>query len=139
MEFLVDAKRVDISAFVIMPNHIHLIWTLLLGHKREDVQRDFLKFTAQQMKSFLRKNHPHELEAYCINAKDRKYQFWERNARATDLWSEYIFMQKLNYIHANPLQQKWQLCEKPEDYPWSSASFYAGESQKFPFLKSYLF
>lgn len=41
-----------------MPNHIHLIWRILLPHKREDVQRDFLKYTAQKIKTDLGSHHP---------------------------------------------------------------------------------
>ena len=43
MRFLVHGKRVIIYAFVIMDNHIHIIWQLQPGKKREAVQRDFLK------------------------------------------------------------------------------------------------
>ena len=50
LRFLVKEKRVIIYAFVIMPNHIHLIWQIQGGHKKENVQRDFLKFTAQKIK-----------------------------------------------------------------------------------------
>jgi hypothetical protein len=30
-------------------------------------------------------------------------------------------MQKLDYIHNNPLQPKWQLAKAPEEYFYSSA------------------
>ena len=40
MRFLVDDKRVIIYGFVIMDNHIHIIWQLQAGRKRNDVQRD---------------------------------------------------------------------------------------------------
>jgi REP element-mobilizing transposase RayT len=46
MRYLVEDRRVIIYGFVIMPNHLHLIWQLRAGRKREDVQRDFLKHTA---------------------------------------------------------------------------------------------
>jgi hypothetical protein len=32
--------------------------------------------------------------------------------------------QKLNYIHANPLQGKWNLADTAIDYRFSSAAFY---------------
>lgn len=43
MQFLVDDNRVIIYGFVIMPNHIHLIWQMRPGIKRNHVQRDFFK------------------------------------------------------------------------------------------------
>jgi hypothetical protein len=35
-----------------------------------------------------------------------------------------MILQKLNYIHNNPLQEKWQLSKTAEDYRYSSAGFY---------------
>ena len=58
MIFLVKNKRVRIFSFVIMENHIHLIWQILPGHTPEAVQRDFLKYTAQRIKKDLLKNRP---------------------------------------------------------------------------------
>ena len=33
-------------------------------------------------------------------------------------------LQKLKYIHNNPMQPHWQLAATPAAYPWSSAAFY---------------
>ena len=124
LQFLTNEKSVVIYAFVIMPNHIHLIWQIQDGFKRDKIQLRFLRFTAQQMKFRLLETNKSKLEDYRVNAKDREYQFWERNALSIDLWSERVFMQKLEYIHDNPLQEKWRLAEFPEDYRYSSARFY---------------
>jgi putative transposase len=48
LSFLTKANRVIVYAFVIMNNHFHLIWQIAGDHKRDQVQRDFLKFTSQQ-------------------------------------------------------------------------------------------
>ena len=37
-----------IYGFVIMSNHIHIIWQMKAGRKKKDVQRDFLKHTARK-------------------------------------------------------------------------------------------
>ena len=55
MRFLVKDKRAKIFAFVIMENHIHLIWQMLPDNDPEEVQRDFLKYTAQRIKKDLEK------------------------------------------------------------------------------------
>jgi putative transposase len=36
-------------AFVLMSNHFHLLWQMAAGHKREDEQGNFLKYTGQQI------------------------------------------------------------------------------------------
>ena len=53
MRFLVEDNRVIIYGFVIMSNHIHLIWQMKAGIIRDALQRDFLKFTAQWIKDNL--------------------------------------------------------------------------------------
>ena len=104
MKHLVKERRVIIYGLVIMSNHLHIIWQLQTGQKRENVQRDFLKHTAQAIKEDMLLNKPVELKAYLVNARDRKHQFWERNALSVELWSEKVFMQKLKYIHENPVR-----------------------------------
>jgi putative transposase len=76
---MVKEKRIEVNAFTIMSNHIHLIWQIQDGHERENVQRDFLKFTSQTIIRDLKKNHSKGLEKFYVDAKDRKYQIWERN------------------------------------------------------------
>lgn len=49
LSYLTNAERVKVYPFVIMDNHFHLIWQIVGDHTKEDVQRDFLKFTGQQI------------------------------------------------------------------------------------------
>jgi putative transposase len=87
-----------------MQNHLHLIWQMRGGVKPADVQRDFLKYTAQLIKKYLGNNHPKVLEKFKVGAKDRQYQFWEPNALSIELRTEKVFNQKLDYIHYNPVK-----------------------------------
>ncbi len=73
MRFIVKDKRVIIYGFVIMQNHIHIIWQMQAGVKRENVQRDFLKHTAQKMQEDMIRNKSKDLSEYLVNAKNRKY------------------------------------------------------------------
>lgn len=132
MRFLVKDKRVIIYGFVIMDNHIHLIWQLQAGRKREDVQRDFLKYTAQQIKKEMLANDPLQIEEFFVNAKDRKYQIWERNPLSIEIWSEKVFLEKLKYIHENPVRAG--ICKWPDDYKYSSALFYKFGKDNWGFL-----
>ncbi|TAF01716.1 MAG: hypothetical protein EAZ80_02335, partial [Runella slithyformis] len=76
LRFLVNNQRVKIYGFVLMPNHVHLIWRINPNHLQQDVQRDFLKYTAQQIKFDLLSYHPQVLAHFEVNLKDRQYQFW---------------------------------------------------------------
>ncbi|HYG37423.1 MAG TPA: transposase [Cytophagales bacterium] len=138
LKFLVKEERVKVYAFVIMPNHIHLIWKINETLKRERVQADFLKFTAQQIKFDLKANHPKVLEQFYVGAKDREYQIWERNPLSIDLYNEQILLKKLTYLHNNPVQESWKLSSVPESYPYSSAKFYNDGIDSFGFLSHYV-
>ncbi len=137
MSFLSNQNRAKIFAFVIMPNHIHIVWQIADDRKREDVQRDFLKFTAQQIRFDLIDSNNNYLNEFVVNAKDRKIQIWQRNPLSVDLFNEKIIVQKINYIHNNPLQDKWNLANNTSEYFYSSAMFYENENPTFDFLKDY--
>lgn len=122
LRFLVSEKRINLHAFVIMHNHIHLIWQAIPEFTPENIQHSLMSFTAHQFKKDLQENHPEVLSNFKVYAKDREYQFWERNSLGTDLFNEAVFMQKLDYIHWNPVRAG--LCKLPEAYYYSSAKFY---------------
>jgi putative transposase len=135
LEFLVTSKRIVLNAFVIMSNHLHLIWQPRFGFTPSDIQASFMKFTAQQIKSSLRKNNASFLEEFKVNKYDREYQLWKREPLSIELRSASVFDQKLNYIHYNPV--KAGLCVNPEDYYYSSAKFYHDGTDKFGILTHY--
>ena len=135
MQFLVTDKRVKLFCFVIMDNHIHLIWQMMWDIDPEAVQRDFLKYTAQRIKKDLQKNHPEVLLQFKVDAKDREYQFWKRNPLSVELRKHAVFRQKLDYIHWNPV--KAGMCKLPEEYKYSSALFYETGIDNWGFLEHY--
>ena len=133
LRFLVKEKRVIVYAFVIMSNHIHLVWQIQAGYIRESVQRDFLKFTGQQLKYDLQKNNAGLLQSFSVRSKDRQYQFWERHSLSIDLFNESVLLQKIAYIHQNPV--KAGLCSLIESYKYSSARFYETGIDEFGFIE----
>ncbi len=135
LRFLVNDMRVKVFAFVIMENHIHLIWQMMPDNDPEAVQRDFLKYTAQRIKKDLVRNHPAVLAHFKVDAKDREYQIWERNALSVELRRHWVFIQKLEYIHWNPV--KAEICNLPEEYKYSSALFYESGIDNWGFLTNY--
>lgn len=137
LAFLVKNGRVYVNAFVIMSNHIHLLWHIRQPYTKENVQRDFLKFTGQMMLKGLRNSDSGMLQHLQVNAKDRKYQVWERNALTIPIWTENVLLQKLEYIHNNPVRAG--LCTNPADYKYSSTSFYNSGKDPFGFLSHYAY
>jgi putative transposase len=134
-EFLSIERRIKVYGFVIMSNHNYVIWRVQQGFKPKDVQLSFMKYTAQMIIKVVRNNHKRVLEIFRVKASDRKYQVWERKLLSILLLTQSVFKQKLDYIHSNPVVAG--LCSYPEDYKYSSASFYIKASSDWSFITHY--
>ncbi len=135
LKYLVDKGWVDLYGYVIMPHHIHFLWKNREVDRKESPAGSFNKFTAHAFKKYMKQNTPDQLTFYRVGLSDRMYQFWERDALAIPLSTENIVRQKLEYIHNNPVKEKWKLAVFPEDYRWSSAAFYKNGFDEFGILK----
>lgn len=134
---LVTKNLVVVYGFVWMPNHIHIIWKMNRKNGREKPYASFNKATAHLIIKDLKANHPKVLPYFKVEDSEREYRVWQRDALAVPILSREMLEQKLEYIHLNPLQEKWQLAEYPEEYRWSSVKFYESEIDDFGFLTHY--
>ncbi|MBU0696202.1 MAG: transposase [Bacteroidetes bacterium] len=131
---LVSREKIIVYAFVIMPNHIHLVWEMKALNGKEMPHASFNKFTAHQFQKTLKLNDPELLNHFKVEETERKYRFWKRDSLAILMDSKEKVFQKIDYVHNNPLQEKWNLAETPESYKWSSAKFYEIGKDDFNFL-----
>jgi len=138
LKWLCEHELVRIYGYVIMPNHIHLLWEQLKMNGKEFPKNSFEKFTAHQFQKKLKVENPEELKRFSVAASDRKYNFWQRDPLAVLVFSREMASQKLTYMHFNPLQDHWQLCKLPEEYRFSSASFYENNKDEFGILTHYM-
>jgi len=127
--------KLDVFAFVIMPNHIHLIWRINELNGKETTQGSFLKHTAHEFKKMLIQEDHKGLSNYTVNATNKQYEFWQRDSLAVHLFDENIAYQKLDYIHANPTAEHWALVSDPCDYEYSTAKLYEMGVSEFGFVK----
>ena len=51
-------------------------------------------------------------------------QFWQRRFYDFNVWSRRKKIEKLNYMHQNPVKRR--LVDNPMDWPWSSFAYYQG-------------
>ena len=135
LQYLSDKRKIDVFAFVIMPNHIHLIWRINELNGKESPQGSFLKYTAHIFQKKLRCNRLLELQGYAVDVSNKKYEFWQRDPLAINLFSRKVAEQKLIYLHNNPLAKRWRLVQHPCNYYYSSALYYETGVRNFPFLK----
>jgi putative transposase len=96
--------RLQVYGYVVMPEHVHL----LLSEPRQDTLADALKSLKQGISRRLIGDADH---------------FWQKRYYDFNIRNYPQFVEKLRYIHRNP--GKAGLCERPEDWEWSSFRHYA--------------
>ena|SRR5690606_797945 len=133
LRFCQNRKGLDVYAWVIMTNHIHLI----IGthkNKLEDIMRDFKSHTSRELKKAIRNNIRESRKEWMMelmeragtkNNNNKSFQFWQQDNHPIELWDNYMLDQKLEYLHNNPVVAGF--VSFPEDYLYSSARDYAGE------------
>jgi len=136
LQYLSILSLIEVYGFVVMPNHIHLIWRMLAKNGKEQPAGSFLKYTAHMFKRYLKNHIPSFLESFIVDALNKRYEFWQQNPYAFELTKMRTALQKLNYIHNNPVSKHWCLSETALDYRYSSARFYEYGIDEFGFLRS---
>jgi REP element-mobilizing transposase RayT len=102
-----DEVRYRLSTWVIMPNHVHLLMTPCYGHALSRILHSIKSYTALEANRLL----------------NRKGQFWMPESFDRYIRDKKHFAAVVAYIENNPV--KARLCQKPEDWPYSSAWFRA--------------
>ncbi len=117
-----------------MPNRIHLIWELQRLNGKEMPHASLMKYTSHKFLQLIRTDKPEMLIMYKAESGKRNHQFWKRDALPVELSSDKVFEQKMDYIHHNPVQDKWCLADEPAMYKYLSAGFYESGHDPFGFL-----
>jgi len=108
-----------IFASVIMPDHLHLLTNQ--PKTSADVLRYLKGITARRTIDYLRQNNFQSSLAKLQHEswkREHKYSLWQKEKNVFSIYSEAMFMQKVNYIHLNPVRAR--LVERAVDYRWSS-------------------
>jgi putative transposase len=106
-------------AYVLMPDHLHLIVNPRDGRIKEFTGK--LKSLSARDITKTARGIDFKLDS------EGSLHVWQESFKATPLWSAWMIWQKINYIHANPVKAK--LVSSAKDYPWSSfRAFYSGNA-----------
>ena len=134
-------KGLELYAYCLMSNHLHLIARAAEGFELSAIMRDFKKYTSKKMVEDVGRN-PQESRRRLLewvfekqgqfNPNNTYVQFWQQPSHSIELTSVAVTQQKLDYIHQNPVRAG--ICYRPEDYLYSSASFYAGLEAVLPVM-----
>jgi REP element-mobilizing transposase RayT len=119
-------KGLELFAWCIMINHVHLIVRAEERHLLSDILRDFKKFTSKAVLKAISENQRESRKEWLAKQFETSEgnRFWRADNQPVELWSHAVIAQKLNYIHQNPVEEG--LVFRAEDYVYSSAIDYAG-------------
>jgi REP element-mobilizing transposase RayT len=119
-------KGLELFAWCIMTNHVHLIARAEEEHSLPDILRDYKKFTGKAILKAVTENFSESRKEWLLKQFESHEgnRFWRADNQPVELWSNAVIAQKLNYIHQNPVEEG--LVFRAEDYVYSSAIDYAG-------------
>jgi REP element-mobilizing transposase RayT len=104
-----DSQRYRLLAWIVMPNHVHVLFQLINGWSAAATVGSWKKFIARRIRG-ARNN---------LGSKSTT-SLWQREYWDRVIRDEHHYNKTIEYIHLNPV--KAHLVAKPEDWPWSSAA-----------------
>lgn len=99
-----DGERYQLLAWCVMPNHVHVLIKQKQGFPLAEIVRSWKGSTARKANAIL----------------GRSGTFWMREYHDRRVRDEAHRIRAIRYIENNPV--KAGLCERPEDWAWSSAT-----------------
>ena len=119
-EYCRQHKGLKLYAWVIMENHFHAI---VAAPDLSRTMGDLKKFTARSLLEQLRSEHREWMEErfawLCARHKTSEHQVWQEGFHPQRVMSDAMMLQKLEYIHLNPVCRG--LVASPEHWRYSSA------------------
>jgi putative transposase len=107
-----QTKNLNIYAYVIMTNHIHMVANVADG-ELGNVLRDFKSFTSKKLVPLIANNLQESRRDWMLksfefagkyNPQNENHQFWQNGNHPVLLYSPAVIQQKIDYIHDNPVR-----------------------------------
>lgn len=121
-------KKLNIYAYVIMTNHIHMVANIE-GGSLANVLRDFKTYTSKQLVKMIRENNTESRADWMLrifekageyNPANINHQFWQNGNYPILLYTPAAIDQKIDYIHQNPVRAGF--VGSAHEYWYSSAN-----------------
>jgi putative transposase len=110
-----------VLGYVVMPEHFHLLVSEPARGNPSKVMQAIKLGVVRQL--FFSRRNPGNSAALRLFADGGPVRFWQHRFYDFNVWSERKRIEKLRYIHRNPVTRG--LVDAPDQWPWSSFRFYA--------------
>ena len=130
LRYCIKNKGLNVYAYCLMTNHLHMVVNCNEPFQLKDVIRDFKRHTVKTIIDQII-NKPESRREWMLrefaeagdkNARNKTYKFWKSGNHAIELFTEKFVWEKINYIHNNPVKEKF--VKNPQQWLYSSASNY---------------
>ncbi|WP_462255012.1 REP-associated tyrosine transposase [Ferruginibacter sp.] len=130
LQYCIANKGLQLHAWVIMTNHLHLIVSSN-SNKIADIVRDIKKYSSKQIIKAIQDNPSESRKEWMLNIfnfvgqnnnNNKEFQFWKQDYHPIELNTPEKIQQRLNYLHENPVRSG--LVWEPWHYKYSSAIDY---------------
>ena len=126
LQYLQKSDNLKIYSYVILENHLHMVAS------SNDIAKSikkFKSFTAKELLTLLKKKNVKtildQLAFYKKAHKtDTEYQVWQEGMHPQLIQNEQIMIEKIEYIHNNPLKRGY--VDEAKHWRYSSARDYEG-------------
>jgi REP-associated tyrosine transposase len=108
-----NGSRYQVHEWVIMPNHVHVLFQQFEGFNLDKVVASWKKYTGRKIHDYLIETRQDDLRKVLSPVWSAEY--WDRFIR-----NEKHYQNVIDYIHNNPV--KAGIVRRAKDWPWSSAS-----------------
>jgi putative transposase len=132
LDFYRNKYGFRLFAFVIMPEHLHMILHPVHKTKIKDIMRDFKSYTSKKLTAQLKEDCRFEILNRLKKFATPKIEhpFWTEGNRPIPIYKEKVLRSKIDYIHANPIRRG--LVKDLDDYPYSSfRNYYLNDDSLF--------
>jgi putative transposase len=121
-----DRYGFSLVGYVVMPEHIHL----LISEPAMGTPPTAIQVLKQRVSRRLwrkRRSPTNQLKLRFEGEEDSLPRFWQRRFYDFNVWSLKKKVEKLHYMHMNPMKRG--LVNHSKEWPWCSISFYSNSEQ----------
>ena len=131
-DYLKNNSSIKITAYIIMPNHVHVILFFPnTNYNLNTIISNAKRFVAYELINRLKQLNENKILQQLsdgVTEREKKkgqlHKVFKGSFDAKPIYTRKFLLQKINYIHLNPVKGKWKLISDWREYEHSSASVY---------------
>ena len=136
---ILSERKISVFSYVIMPNHLHAILhfpkmpkslNAIIGNAKRFMAYEIIKGLENNKEVLLLEELQRRVSKK-ERAKGQRHKVFEESFDAKECQSMKFILEKIRYIHRNPVSKRWQLVTDFTEYDYSSASFYEKGIKKY--------